>query len=126
MTTSTISSVLDRRSRYVQGGLTEVGDTGLEWWDSYTFPTDPSDQMYIIEDKYNHRIDLIANAFYDDWSLWWFIAQYNNILDPYREIRTGAVLYIPDLSRIQLLMNQTTGGTASTRQDQNLLPPVVL
>lgn len=124
MAISSVSS--NRTSRYIQGGRTEVGPIGLEWWDAYTFPTDPSDELYVVEAKYNHRIDLIANAFYNDWSLWWLLASFNNILDAYTEVVTGAILYIPTLSRAQSFMTQPPGGYLSTRQSENLLPPIVL
>lgn len=127
MTVSTISSVIDNiNSRYIQGGLTEVGSIGLEWWSKYTFPTDDSDQVYIVESKYNHRPDLIANAFYSDFRLSWFICQYNNILDPFAEITTGTILYIPTMDRLQLMFNQKPGGTISLRQDRTTISSLVL
>ena len=127
MATTKISSVTyDKNSRYVQGGLTEVGAIGLEWWNKYVIPSDPTDQLYIVEEKYNGRPDLIANAFYEDWRLWWVIAQFNNILDPYLEMGTGAILYIPTYDRVQALFTSRTGGTPSARQNSAILPPIVL
>jgi nucleoid-associated protein YgaU len=37
----------------------------------------------------------IANAFYDDSSLWWRIAMRNSIIDPTAEIYAGRAIYIP-------------------------------
>jgi hypothetical protein len=125
MTTSN-SSVNVKNSRYVQGGLTEVGPIGLEWWSRFDFPKDSSDQIYIIEEKYTNRIDLIAYAFYNEPRWWWIIAQYNNILDPWIEIIPGRKLLIPTLNRLQLLFGQKTGGIQSARTAENVLPPIVL
>lgn len=124
--TTQISSVLSSKSRYVQGGQTEIGSIGLEWWERYSLPTDPSDQLYIVEDKYSRRPDLIANAFYSDIRLSWVICQFNNILDPYDEIVTGTILYIPTLERVQLMFNQKPGGIKSKMQEALILPPIVL
>jgi hypothetical protein len=122
----TTNSLKIKNSRYVQGGLTEVGALGLEVWDRYNFPSHPSDRQYIVEQKYANRPDLIAYAFYDDWRLWWFICQYNAILDPHAEIVTGLVMHIPTKERVELLFVQKTGGIASTRQNENLISPLIL
>jgi hypothetical protein len=122
----TTNSLQIKNSRYVQGGLTEVGEFGLEWWDRYDIPSHPSDRQYIVEDKYKNRPDLIANAFYGDWSLWWLICQYNYILDPHAELVAGLVLIIPTLERIQLLFNRKIGGTISTRTLDTLISPIIL
>lgn len=120
------SSVELRTSRYTQGGLTEVGPIGLEWWDKYNFPSDTSDLQVIVEERYKNRIDKIAEDFYQEPRLWWVIAQYNNILDPYSELTVGRVLYLPTMDRLQLFMTQRVGGIASTRTVETLLKPVVL
>ena len=120
------NSVNSKTSRFVQGGLTEVGEIGLEWWNRFNFPTDASDLVYTIEDQFTGRIDLIAYAFYSEPRYWWVIAQYNNILDAYSEIVPGRVLYIPTLDRLQLLMSQRTGGIQSTRAAEKILPPIIL
>jgi hypothetical protein len=127
ITSSISTNSLDyRTSRYVQGGLTEVGPVGLEWWEAYDFPTDPSDLLYVVEQKYQNRLDLIANVFYADWTLWWIIAQYNNILDPYSEITSGTILILPTKTRLQKLFIQKTGGTPSTRVPEIILPSIIL
>lgn len=121
-----ISSVQSKTSRYVQGGQTEIGAIGLEWWNKFNFPKDASDLIYTVEQRFEGRLDLIANAFYNDPRLFWFIAQYNNILDPYAEIVVNRQLVIPTLERVQLLMNNKLGGIASTRSNEIILPAVIL
>jgi hypothetical protein len=121
-----ISSVQVKTSRYVQGGQTEVGAIGLEWWNKFNFPKDGSDLIYIVEQRFEGRLDLIANAFYNDPKLFWFIGQYNDILDPFAEIVVNRQLVIPTLERVQLLMNNRLGGIASTRSSESILAPVII
>ena len=121
-----ISSANIKNSRYVQGGITEVGSIGLEVWNRFNFPKDISDRIYVIELNRQYRADLIAYDFYADDDLWWFICQYNNILDPYAEIEVGRVLYIPTLERLQLLLIQKPGGIPTTRQFEPLIPAIIL
>lgn len=120
-----IKSTELKTSRYVQGGTTEEGPIGLEWWNRFNFSRDSSDIQYIIESKFNHRPDLISNFFYEDPLLWWFIAQYNNILDPFAEMTAGTIINIPTKERMQLLMIQKVGSIPSTRKSESILAPVV-
>jgi len=47
------------------------------------------------------RLDLIADDFYSDTSLWWLLALVNKILDPVSEVSIGKVLIIPSLVDIE-------------------------
>ena len=105
-----------QNSRYVVGGQTEVNSTRLEWWERATFKQDDSDVRYLIDKKTEGRLDLIAAAFLGDSHLWWFIAQYNSILDPYSEIVPGKILRIPTKERMQLMLVGRQGGYKSTRE----------
>lgn len=113
-------------SRYVQGGTTEEGSIGLEWWNRFNFPEDISDIQYVIESNVSRRPDLISYLFYNDVNLWWFIAQYNNILDPFMEMVAGNILYIPTKERMQLMLIQKPGSIPSTRKSEAILAPVIL
>lgn len=123
----TNSSIEQKLSRYVQGGLTEVGPIGLEWWGRFNFPIDEaSDLHYIIDETTAGRLDKVAYGFYNDPALWWVIAQYNYLLDPYEEAFIGRILTIPSNERVQLLMTQKVGGIDSARSSEAILPPLVL
>lgn len=123
----TTSSVQQKLSRFVQGGLTEVGPIGLEWWGRFNFPVDEaSDVLYTIDETTAGRLDKVAYGFYDDPGLWWVIAQYNYLLDPYEEAFIGRVLTIPSNERVQLLLTQKVGGIDSARSSEAILPPLVL
>lgn len=103
-------------SRYVVGGQTEVNSLRLEWWERANFQLDASDTLYVIDSKTEGRLDLIAAAFLNDSHLWWFIAQYNAILDPYGEIIAGRTLRIPTKDRLQSLLTGRQGGYESKRE----------
>lgn len=103
-------------SRYVAGGITEATSTKLEWWERRIFDKDNTDELFILTKEFEHRPELIAYTFYGDTSLWWFILQYNNILDPITEFVEGLVLMIPDKDRaLAMISNAQIGGVASTR-----------
>jgi len=110
------NSTLVQQSRYVVGGKTEVGSRNLEWWERTVFELDDTDERYTVDKKTEGRLDLIAAAYLGDSHLWWFIAQYNAILDPFAEIALGRVLRIPSRSRVQSLLAGKIGGFASTRE----------
>ena len=61
----------------------------------------PSDLFHQVTDADNKRIDLIAWRYYRDVSLWWVIAEYNDIGNPL-ELQTGTVLRIPSYDRVQM------------------------
>ncbi len=114
-------------SRYVAGGQTEVNSWALEWWERTKFQISEDDDRYVVERTTAGRLDLIAYAFYDDTHLWWFIAQYNAILDPFAEIVEGRVLRIPKKDRVKLMMSSgLIGGYPSAREvPTNNITPIV-
>ena len=119
------NSVLRRRTRYVSGGVTEVSDGKLEWWERNFMPAGDDDRVYTVERKFEGRLDLIAALFLGEPRLWWVIAQYNTILDPYAEIVEGAQIVIPSSERLGNLLQGRTGGAASTREVPISILPIV-
>jgi len=59
-----------------------------------------NDQKYTVTKGTQHRLDLISVKFYGTAAYDWFIAEYNNIEDPIRDIKPGLKLIIPDRSRL--------------------------
>lgn len=110
------NSTLVQNSRYVVGGQTETNSKRLEWWERAEFLLDESDTRYVVDKITQGRLDLIAEAYLGDSHLWWFIAQYNAVLDPYSEITEGRVLRIPNKDRLQTLLAGRQGGFPSTRE----------
>jgi hypothetical protein len=110
------NSTLVQNSRYVSGGQTEANSKALEWWERATFTLDESDTQYVVEKNTVGRLDLIAQAFLDDTHLWWLVAQYNAILDPFTEIFEGRILRIPSKARAQTMLSGKLGGYPSARE----------
>lgn len=110
------NSVLSAGSRYVVGGVTEVNTRALEYWEPNTFRLDDTDRVYTVEARFSGRLDLIAQLLLEDSRLWWFIAQYNAILDPFAEIIPGRMLRVPTKDRAQSMLSGVLGGIASTRE----------
>lgn len=110
------NSTMLSRGRYVAGGLTEVNSSALEWWERSTFREDGTDRLYVVEARFEHRLDQIAQVFLGDSRLWWFIAQYNAILDPYVEVEVGRILRIPTTDRVLSMLTGKLGGIESNRE----------
>lgn len=51
-------------------------------------------QLFKVTGLYINRLDLIADKFYGDASLWWYIAKQNDILD-FEVVPADTVLQIP-------------------------------
>ena len=119
------NSLFNRKTRYVSGGTTEVGAVGIEWWERSEIESDSDDTIYVVEKRFIGRLDNIASLFFNDPKLWWIIAQYNNILDPYSEIVEGLILHIPKKSRADNLLQGKTGGISSQREVETTILPIV-
>lgn len=119
------NSLYNKYSRYVGGGVAETAGDFIEWWERSAFETDETDIVYPVENFYEGRLDLISVAFYNEPRWWWFIAQYNNILNPAEEVVAGRILLIPTKSRMSLLINSKQGGVQSTREPINTISQII-
>lgn len=119
------NSTLVRTSRYVSGGQTEVNSNALEWWERTVFPVNSDDSTYVVDKKFEGRLDLITTLYLGEPRYWWVVSQYNNILDPYAEIVPGRVLFIPTIARVNLILNGKLGGVPSTRNVPLSILPIV-
>lgn len=61
---------------------------------------DTTDQLYIVTQTGQRRLDLISQLFYGTTKLWWVIAQVNNIVDPLNGVEPKTVLRIPTKERL--------------------------
>lgn len=95
-----IKSTNRSRSRYVQGGDTEVKANRLGYWQRRIFPKNDTDEVYIIEAKYDRKPWLLANDKYRDVELMWLILQYNTILDINTEFVAGREIRLPTATRV--------------------------
>ena len=105
------SSVNQRKSRMVQGGLTDRYAQRLGWWERAPMETADSDSLIEIQAKEQHRPDLVAYRLYGDPRLSWVVLQFNNIIDIETEFTTGVELRVPSHQRVVLdFTSQPTGG----------------
>lgn len=119
------NSTLVKNSRYTSGGTAEVNPKAIEYWERIVFPVNSDDNTYVVEKKFEGRLDLISALYLNEPRWWWVIAQYNNILDPYDEITEGTILFIPTLERVKSILGGKLGGVPSTREVPLSILPIV-
>lgn len=114
-TTQPSSSANNTTSRYVQGGVTDVYNNRLGWWEAFTISPAADDISLTLDSKYNTRPDLLAYDMYGKSILMWIVLQYNNIVDINEEFITGATITIPSKSRVfsSILVNHEGGNVVS-------------
>jgi hypothetical protein len=61
-------------------------------------PRRDSDTIYVIDDVYQYRPDLLANDLYGNPGLWWVFAARNpnTIQDPVYDFVIGKSIYVPN------------------------------
>ena len=69
----------------------------LELLEIRPVPAEADDYVYIIENQYKHRPDLLAYDLYNDSKLWWVFVQRNMdiIKDPIYDFIPGTQIYLP-------------------------------
>ena len=83
-------------SRYTYNEVLKVKETKKIYLESTIYPKiKPNDNdLYIISEQ-GDRLDLLANKYYSDPTLWWIIATANNINDATFYVEPGVQLRIP-------------------------------
>jgi hypothetical protein len=96
------SSVLKRKTRYLQGGFTDLKKKRLGWWERREdiATNDVTDIVVPITSRYANRPDLIAYDYYGDAALTWIVLQYNSIVDTLTELAVGKEITIPSADRV--------------------------
>lgn len=61
---------------------------------------DSSDTFIFISTELEKRPDLVSFKCYGVVELWWAIYEFNNIRDPFFDIRAGQILRIPSIERV--------------------------
>ena len=107
------------------GGTSEREENRIGWWERKEFQQNTNDTLIVLTGRHVGRPDLIAYDFLGDSKLWWLIAQYNGIIDPYEEFVEGKYLRIPPQSMLSLL-NGKVGGVESQREITTIfIQPIV-
>lgn len=107
------NSVLNRTSRYVQGGLTDRYSNRLGWWerDLETFEPQSDDVFVEITPTHDRRPDKLAADYFGRSTFMWIVLQMNNIVDINEEFVAGKTIRLPEPSRATLsFANKRTGG----------------
>lgn len=74
------------------------GENIIEVKDKITLKSDETDIKYEV--KKGDDLRGIAYKIYDEARLYWVIAEYNNILDPFKNLEEGRILTCPTLKRL--------------------------
>ena len=66
-------------------------------------PAESDDFLYVIENQYTHRPDLLAYDLYGSTKLWWVFVQRNMsvLKDPIYDFEPGVSIYIPKKSNLE-------------------------
>lgn len=70
-------------------------------------PNHVDDKVYVIDNQYQYRPDLLSYDLYGTTQLWWVFAQRNpnTIKDPVYDILSGTTIEIPSKAYLELLLN---------------------
>jgi hypothetical protein len=89
-------------TRYTYTNKKTDSDTNTMYMESTIYPKiEPKDNDFYIIATAGDRLDLLANVYYKDPSMWWVIAVANNLNDANFFVEVGTQLRIPaDVSDI--------------------------
>lgn len=82
---------------------TPANNLYLELLEIRPVPAEADDFLYVIENQYKHRPDLLAFDVYGTSKLWWVFVQRNMevIKDPIYDFRPGVKIYLPKKSNLE-------------------------
>jgi hypothetical protein len=83
-------------TRYTYTNKKTDSDTNVTYMESTIYPKiEPNDSDFYIIATSGDRLDLLANLYYKDPSMWWVIATANNLNDANFFVEVGTQLRIP-------------------------------
>ena len=88
------SENLKSRYRDLDVLIYEDGTRTYEMREDIEIPESKNDRLHKVDISEENRLDLIADKYYNDATLWWIIAYANDIKDPLF-VERGTVLRIP-------------------------------
>lgn len=70
-------------------------------------PNHIDDKVYVVDNQYEYRPDLLAYDLYGTTNLWWVFAQRNpnTIKDPIYDLLAGVTIELPSKEYLELLLN---------------------
>lgn len=89
-------------TRYTNGIVTKnrSGKDFLVLRRSLNLEENDGDVFVMVTQDLEKRPDLVAQKAYGDPSLWFVIYEFNNIRDPFFNLKSGMLLRIPSLERV--------------------------
>lgn len=78
----------------------ETGETLLSTREIQDTYATSSDIYHRIDSHELNRLDKLAYEYYKNPSMWWVIAEANNIFDPFSDIPSGTLLRIPSVTNL--------------------------
>jgi hypothetical protein len=89
-------------SRYTNGIVTQnrSGQDFLVLRPPLRLEPSDDDIFVTVTEQFVLRPDLVGFTAYGDRSLWWAIYEFNNIRDPFFELKAGQILRIPSRQRV--------------------------
>lgn len=89
-------------TRYTNGNTTKSRDLKDFLVLRKALKLEPSsgDLLITITNTFIDRPDLIGFTAYGNRALWWVIFEFNNIRDPFHDLRLGQILRIPNKERV--------------------------
>lgn len=107
--------MLSKSSRYTDTDL--IQSDSKEYfviWKRVQEITDSEESLSFLEHTVTAPevgcLDLLADRYYNNEKLWWFIAAFNNIIDPVSEMYPGQVLKVPPLLFVQSFVARSQHG----------------
>lgn len=89
-------------SRYT-GGIITKNRSGKEFLilrRQLNLKEDEGDIFIIITEDLEKRADLVAHKAYGDSRLWWVVYEFNQIRDPFFDLKQGQILRLPKIERL--------------------------
>ena len=82
---------------------TPQNDLYLELLEIRPIPAESDDFLYVIENQFKHRPDLLSYMIYGTSKLWWVFTQRNMdvLKDPIYDFLPGVSIYIPKKSNLE-------------------------
>lgn len=87
-------------------GVPQLDLLSFQWARFSKFLQNKEVNQVTIDERTQHRLDTVADDWYDNPFLWWVIALANKILDPINDVTIGKKLIIPKATDIESYFQQ--------------------
>ena len=86
--------------------LTQYSQFFLDVMVNRPIPKEPDDQLFLINQTYQYRPDLLAFDLYDNSTLWWVFYQRNpnTLQKPPLDFKAGTQIYLPKITTLRSVL----------------------